>query len=127
MGSQWGYDRMYARAVKEGYRSRAAYKLKDIQERFHVIRDGDHVIDLGAAPGSWLQVVTELTGESAVGIDLSSIPPLDRVLTITGDFTDPAVAEHAVSLLPIVNVVLSDAAPKLSGNRSYDQARGGTS
>jgi 23S rRNA (uridine2552-2'-O)-methyltransferase len=123
MGSQWGYDRMYARAVKEGYRSRAAYKLKDIQERFHVIRDGDHVIDLGAAPGSWLQVVTELTGESAVGIDLSSIPPLDRVLTITGDFTDPAVAEHAVSLLPIVNVVLSDAAPKLSGNRSYDQAR----
>ena len=54
MGSQWGYDRTHLRAKHEGYRSRAAYKLLEIQEKFAIIRPDDNIVDLGAAPGSWL-------------------------------------------------------------------------
>lgn len=123
MGSQWGRDRTYLRAVREGYRSRAAYKLREIQERFRVIRDNDNVLDLGAAPGSWLQVARSLTGGKVVGIDLSPIAPLEGVTTITADLTNPSLWREVSALIGIVNVVVSDAAPKLSGHRSYDQAR----
>lgn len=123
MGSQWGRDRTYLRAVREGYRSRAAYKLREIQERFRVIRDNDNVLDLGAAPGSWLQVARSLTGGKVVGIDLSPIAPLEGVTTIMADLTNPSLWREVSALMGIVNVVVSDAAPKLSGHRSYDQAR----
>ena len=123
MGSQWGRDRTYLRAVREGYRSRAAYKLLEIQGRFHLIRDGDNVLDLGAAPGSWLQVARSLSGGKVVGIDLSPIAPLDGVTTIMADLTSPGVRGEVISLMGVVNVIISDAAPKLSGHRSYDQAR----
>jgi 23S rRNA (uridine2552-2'-O)-methyltransferase len=123
MGSQWGRDRVYVRALKEGYRSRAAFKLKEIQDRYHIIRETDNVVDLGAAPGSWLQVARELTTGIVIGVDLSYIPPIDGVTTINGDFTDTDVCEEARALLSLAGVVLSDAAPKLSGQRNYDQAR----
>lgn len=123
MGSQWGRDRVYSRAVREGYRSRAAYKLLDIQERHQVIREGDNVVDLGAAPGSWLQVVRLLTDGIVLGIDLSPIAPMEGIRTMVADFTDPALAGEIAAAMPYVSVVLSDAAPKLSGQRSYDQAR----
>ncbi|MDD1718661.1 MAG: RlmE family RNA methyltransferase [Methanoregulaceae archaeon] len=123
MGSQWGKDRVYSRAVREGYRSRASYKLLDIQDRHQIIREGDHVVDLGAAPGSWLQVVRLLTGGIVLGIDLVPIAPLEGVRTMTADFTNPAVVEEIMATMPYVSVVLSDASPKLSGQRSYDQAR----
>ena len=123
MGSQWGRDKVYLRAVREGYRSRAALKLREIQDRFSLIRSDDNVIDLGAAPGSWLQVVRTLTTGHVIGIDLSQIPPIEGVVTITGDFTDKDVQTEVKSLIPFASVVLSDASPKLSGQRSYDQAR----
>jgi 23S rRNA (uridine2552-2'-O)-methyltransferase len=123
MGSRWGQDKVYLRAKHEGYRSRAAYKLVEIQRQFGVIRRSDNVIDLGAAPGSWLQVIRPLTDGRVLGIDLSAIPPLDGVDTIEGDLTDPGVQAQAQALLSVVNVVVSDASPKLSGHRSYDQAR----
>lgn len=123
MGSQWGKDRTYVRAMREGYRSRAAYKLLEIQERHAVIRDDDNILDLGAAPGSWLQVARSLTRGLIVGVDLSPIPPLEGVTTLVGDLTDPALRDEVRTLLHPVNVVISDAAPKLSGHRSYDQAR----
>jgi 23S rRNA (uridine2552-2'-O)-methyltransferase len=123
MGSQWGRDGAYSRAIREGYRSRAAYKLIEVQERYHLIRGDDNVVDLGAAPGSWLQVVREITRGLVLGIDLSPIAPLEGVRTISADFTDGSLPEVVGSLLGTVNVVLSDAAPKLSGHRSYDQAR----
>ncbi len=123
MGSQWGRDRTYLRAVREGYRSRAAYKLREIQERHRLIRDDDNILDLGAAPGSWLQVARSLTRGVVVGVDLSPIAPLDGVTTISSDLTDPALLNEVKKLMDIVNVVISDAAPKLSGHRSYDQAR----
>jgi 23S rRNA (uridine2552-2'-O)-methyltransferase len=123
MGSQWGKDSVYIRAMKEGYRSRAAFKLQEIQERHQVIRDDDNVADLGAAPGSWLQVERSLTGGIVLGIDLSPIPPLDGVITLTGDIEDPTIQALVREHMPVVNVVVSDASPKISGHRSYDQAR----
>lgn len=123
MGSQWGYDKTYMRAKQEGYRSRAAYKLLEIQKKFAIIRPDDNIVDLGAAPGSWLQVERTLTDARVVGIDLNPIAELEGVETITGDITDPETLEQVRSMLPVVNVVLCDAAPRLSGHKSYDQAR----
>ena len=123
MGSGWASDTVHRRAAREGYRSRAAYKLLEIQDRYRVVRRGDKVIDLGAAPGSWLQVLSALTGGTILGVDLQPVPDLPGVVTITGDFTDPAVQEQILAILPEASVIVSDAAPRLSGNRSLDQAR----
>jgi 23S rRNA (uridine2552-2'-O)-methyltransferase len=123
MGSQWGQDKTYFRAKHEGYRSRAAYKLMEIQKKFAVIRPDDNIVDLGAAPGSWLQIERTLTDARIIGIDLNPIAELDGIETIEGDINDPAVEEQVKSTLGVVNIVLCDAAPKLSGHRSYDQAR----
>ncbi len=123
MGSQWGYDKTYMRAKHEGYRSRAAYKLQEIQKKFTIIRPTDNIVDLGAAPGSWLQVERNLTAARVLGIDLNPIAELAGVETIEGDIKDPEVIALVREKLPVVNVVLCDAAPKLSGHKSYDQAR----
>jgi len=123
MGSQWGADKYYKRAVSEGYRSRAAYKLRDIQNRFTIIRHDDNVIDLGAAPGSWMQVLRDLTEGEIIGIDLNPIAPIEGTRTITGDFTTDAVQQKVRAMVSEVNVVVCDASPKLSGQKGYDQAR----
>ena len=123
MGSQWGQDKTYFRAKHEGYRSRAAYKLMEIQKKFAVIRPDDNIVDLGAAPGSWLQIERTLTDARIIGIDLNPIAELEGIETIEGDINDPAVVEQVKSNLGIVNIVLCDAAPKLSGHKCYDQAR----
>ncbi len=123
MGSQWGYDKTYMRAKHEGYRSRAAYKLMEIQKKFSIIRPTDNIVDLGAAPGSWLQVERTLTTARVLGIDLNPIAELEGVETIEGDLNDPAVVALVREKLPLVNVVLCDASPKISGHKSYDQAR----
>jgi 23S rRNA (uridine2552-2'-O)-methyltransferase len=123
MGSQWGRDKVYRKAKSEGYRSRAAYKLLEIQRRFSVIRAHDNVVDLGAAPGSWLQVLRTLTDGQVLGIDLVPVPPVTGVETMEGDLSDPAVQEQVIVKLGVVNVAVCDAAPRLSGQKSYDQAR----
>ena len=123
MGSQWGRDKGYRNAMREGYRSRAAYKLLEIQQHAGMIRQDDNVVDLGAAPGSWLQVVRTLTEGRVLGIDLNPIAPIEGVETIVGDLTDPALPARVKDALGVVNVVVADASPKLSGQRSYDQAR----
>jgi 23S rRNA (uridine2552-2'-O)-methyltransferase len=121
--TEWSHDKFYRKAMREGYRSRAAYKLAEIQQKFRIIRQDDNVIDLGAAPGSWLQELRTMTKGRVIGIDLNPIASIEGVTTITGDFTDPKVQEEIVSLAGVVNVVVSDASPKLSGHQSYDQAR----
>lgn len=123
MGSQWGYDKAYMRAKHEGYRSRAAYKLMEIQKKFSIIREDDNIVDLGAAPGSWLQIERTLTNAKVIGIDLNPIASLDGVETIVGDINDPGVLELVQTMVDMVNVVVCDASPKLSGHKSYDQAR----
>ena len=123
MGSQWGQDKTYLRAKNEGFRSRAAYKLMEIQTKFGIIRRDDNIVDLGAAPGSWLQIERTLTDARIIGIDLNPIAELDGIETIEGDINDPAVVERVKEKLEVVNIVLCDASPKLSGHKSYDQAR----
>lgn len=120
---RWASDRLHRRAALEGYRSRAAYKLREIQGRHHVVREGDAVLDLGAAPGSWLQVLTTLTHGPVVGVDLQPVAPVEGATMIVGDFSERVTQDRIREVLPEATVVLSDAAPNLSGNRDYDQAR----
>ena len=122
MGSQWTKDKVYIKAMREGYRSRAAYKLKEILTKYPILWESDNVIDLGCAPGSWLQVLREEINGSIIGIDLNYVPPIENVTTIVGSFTDPDVIAKVQEKMPIVNVIVSDASPKLSGHKSYDQA-----
>ncbi|OQA56351.1 MAG: Ribosomal RNA large subunit methyltransferase E [Euryarchaeota archaeon ADurb.Bin294] len=123
MGSQWGKDKAYLKAKQSGYRSRAAMKLKEIIQKNPVIRPDDNILDLGAAPGSWLQVLREMTDGIIVGVDLNPILPIEGVRTITGDFSDPKIIAQIRELMPEVNGIVCDASPKLSGQRSFDQAR----
>lgn len=123
MGSLWTRDATYRKSLKEGFRARSAYKLIDINDRFNVIRKTDNVVDLGCAPGSWLQVLKTLTEGQLCGVDLNPIAPLDGVISFIGDFTTTEIQEKVRAAMPVVNVVVCDAAPHLSGAKSYDQAR----
>lgn len=123
MGSLWTRDATYRKSLKEGFRARSAYKLIDISDRFNVIRKTDNVVDLGCAPGSWLQVLKTLTEGQLCGVDLNPIAPLEGVISFIGDFTTTEIQEKVRAAMPVVNVVVCDAAPHLSGAKSYDQAR----
>lgn len=118
-------DRFYWLAKDEGYRSRAAYKLLQINNRFHVIKKNDTVVDLGAAPGGWLQVAREISDGKVVGVDLQRIKPVEGVETVKGDMTSDRTIRNTLKIIGDegVDVVISDAAPNLSGNWSLDHAR----
>ncbi len=117
-------DYYYRKAKEEGYRSRAAYKLKQINERFSIIKKGDIVVDLGAAPGGWLQVAKQISGGKVVGVDIQSIKEIEGVVTIKGNICHSSTIEKIKEEIgEEVDVVLCDAAPDLSGNWSYDHAR----
>jgi 23S rRNA (uridine2552-2'-O)-methyltransferase len=122
-------DAFYRRAKREGLRSRAAYKLEELQREQRLLRPGDRVADLGCWPGGWLQVAAGRVGLEGrvVGVDLAPIEPelnLANVFSILGDLSDPqviaALLERAGGRC---DVVLSDAAPKLTGIRATDRAR----
>ena len=121
-------DRYYKRAKQEGYRSRAAYKLLELQQRFRLIKPGDVVVDLGAAPGGWLQLAAKWVGPTGkvIGIDLQPIDAFrePNIIVLQGDITAPEmprrIQEAAGSK---VRCVLSDLAPRLSGIRDADAAR----
>ncbi|HEY3327256.1 MAG TPA: 23S rRNA (uridine(2552)-2'-O)-methyltransferase RlmE [Novimethylophilus sp.] len=120
-------DQFVKRANKEGYRSRAAYKLMELDERDKLIRPGMTVVDLGAAPGSWSQVVVErLKGSGRViALDLLEMQGLPGVEFIRGDFTEAEILARLEELLQDspVDLVISDMAPNMSGVASIDQAR----
>lgn len=121
-------DAYYRTAKAAGYRSRSSYKLIQLSQRYRLLRLSNVVVDLGAAPGGWLQVAAELVGESGfvLGVDLDPIIPLriPNVRTIIGDLTSPTVLKKINDLLPrLADVLLSDASPHVSGNWSLDQAR----
>jgi len=121
-------DALYRRAKQEGYRSRAAFKLAELQRRARLIRRGDAVVDLGAWPGGWLQVAAELVGPAGrvVGIDVVAIAPLadPRIAALEADATDPELPTRVREVLGRpADVVLSDMAPKLSGVAPRDAAR----
>ena len=131
-GSPTAYQRkdaFYQRAKREGFRSRAAYKLQEIQRSQGLLRPGQRVVDLGCWPGGWLQVASEEVGPRGrvVGVDLVPIEPalgLANVIAIVGDLSDPLVVEAILrELAGPADVLLSDAAPKLTGIRATDRAR----
>ena len=121
-------DSYYKKAKQEGYRSRAAYKLLELQQRFRLMRPGDVVVDLGAAPGGWLQVAAKFVGQSGrvIGIDLQPIETLrePNIIFFQGDITSPEISKKISELVDgKVHCVLSDLAPRLSGIRDADAAR----
>lgn len=117
-------DPFVQRAQKEGYRSRAAYKLLEIDEKDHLLKPGMVVVDLGATPGGWSQVAAA-KGCKVIALDLLPLDLLAGVEFIQGDFRDEAVLKQLEALLRgrPVGLVISDMAPNISGVAPMDQAR----
>lgn len=120
-------DPYVQRAQKEGYRSRAAYKLMELDERDNLIKPGMVVVDLGATPGGWCQVVAKKMGMHGriIALDLLPLNPLPRVEFIQGDFREDSVLTQLEKMLDgrQIGLVMSDMAPNISGVGSADQAR----
>ena len=144
VNKQWLHDHMndtYVKlAQKDGYRARAAYKLKEIDEELHLLKPGQIVVDLGAVPGAWSQYVRRKfapkeagVGGAAVGalngtiiaLDVLDFEPIEGVTFLRGDFREEAVVAELEALIGgrSVDVVVSDMAPNLSGIESADSAR----
>lgn len=127
-------------AKREGYRARAAYKLKEIDEALHLIKPGDLVVDLGSAPGAWSQYVrnrlspkTAVGGGAAVGalngsiiaLDILPMEPVEGAIFLQGDFREPQMLRQLAEVMDgrLADVVVSDMAPNLSGIESADASR----
>ena len=115
----------YVRAAQEqGWRSRAAFKLLELDDRFHLIRRGARVVDLGAAPGGWTQVAVKRGASQVVGIDLLAIEPIAGSTLIQGDFTDEAMDARLKHVMGgKADLVLSDMAPNTTGHTMTDHIR----
>ncbi|MBL0927701.1 MAG: RlmE family RNA methyltransferase [Phycisphaerales bacterium] len=137
------HDRFFKQAKAEGYLARSAYKLKEIQESKRILRSGDRVLDLGCAPGAWLQVAAEIVGPTGrvVGIDLQTVahqfPPQPPVTTIVGDLykTPAATLLEPINILPpgpapepgvlprrLFDCVVSDMAPSTNGINDHEMS-----
>lgn len=120
-------DPYVKRAQQQGYRSRAAYKLLEIQEKDRLLGPGMRVVDLGAAPGSWSQIAASLAGPKGqvFALDLLDMEPIPGVRVLTGDFReDQVLAELRAELAgKDLDLVLSDMAPNISGTAAVDQPR----
>ena len=120
-------DIFVQRAQKEGYRSRAVYKLMEINDKDQILRRGMSVLDLGSAPGGWSQVAAKLVGEAGrvVASDILLMDALPDVVFVQGDFTEQETYDRIVALLndKPLDVVLSDMAPNMSGMPEVDQPR----
>jgi 23S rRNA (uridine2552-2'-O)-methyltransferase len=120
-------EHYYREAKRQEYRSRAVFKLNQINERFIVIKRGNVVVDLGCSPGGWCEVLRETVGDHGlvIGLDIARMRPLEKVTFIHGDIRDATTRRALVDALGgrSVDVVVSDMSPNLSGNYSIDHAR----
>ncbi|MFN3514015.1 MAG: RlmE family RNA methyltransferase [Phenylobacterium sp.] len=117
-------DPFAAKARAHGYRSRAAYKLSEIDDRLRLLKPGVRVVDLGLAPGGWTQVALERGVTNIAGVDLLPVDPLPPAQILEMDFTDPACGPKLIELLGgPPDVVLSDMAPNTVGHRATDHLR----
>ena len=132
MSQKWNQERKneeyYKKAKKQDYRSRASFKLLQLNRKFKIIKKGDSVVDLGAAPGGWSQVALEAVGEDGlvVAVDLNRVKSFDEdnFWSIKGDFTQKDTLEEIQRTLQgKPQVIISDASPKLSGIKDLDQLR----
>ena len=120
-------DEFVKRAQREGFRSRAVYKLDEIQQRDRIIRPGMTIVDLGAAPGGWSQYALGLIGRNGriVAMDILPLDPLPGVEFVQGDFRDEAVLEQLLQTVQgqPIDLVMSDIAPNITGVDAVDQPR----
>lgn len=121
-------DYYYRKAKEEKYRSRAAYKLLQAAKKYHFIKVGDVVIDLGAAPGGWTQAARKIVGSKGfvLGIDVKPIEPFQErnIKTIIGDITEPDTTRQILEMLPRkADAIISDVSPNISGIWELDHAR----
>ena len=120
-------DEYVKRAQREGYRSRAVYKLAEIQDKYRLIKPGMTVVDLGAAPGGWSQYALGLLGKKGqiIAMDLLPIEPLQGLTIVQGDFMEDAILQQLLSALEgkTVGLVMSDIAPNISGVEAVDIPR----
>ncbi len=132
MGKDWQNERKndeyYQRAKEEGYRSRSAYKLEQLDEKYELIERGDVVLDLGAAPGGWLQIIHEKIGDEGflLGVDIEEIEELEwrNIKTVQADITEMEAEDTILENLPEKpDIIVSDAAPDISGIWDVDQAK----
>jgi len=126
MGKFVPKDTFFKKAKHDGYRARSAYKLKEIQDKYHLIKKGDKVLDLGCAPGSFIQIIAKETGQEGlvVGIDIQPVAPVPdkNVSTIIGDIRD-IDASNILKRFSIAHfdVITCDIAPNLSGIKEVDE------
>jgi len=120
-------DEFVKKAQKEGYRSRAAYKLLEIIDKDQIIKTGFKVLDLGAAPGGWSQVAIKIVGKTGqvIATDILPVESIANVEFLQGDFTEERIYKKLLNLTnkQKINVVLSDMAPNMSGQISIDQPK----
>ena len=117
-------DPYVQRVQADGWRSRAAYKLMELDDKAHLLRPGMRVIDLGCAPGGWVQVALKRGAAAVAGVDLLPIEPIRGAELIEGDFTDPAIGPELVRLAGgAPDLVLSDMAPNTMGHAATDHLR----
>ncbi|MDF1643687.1 MAG: 23S rRNA (uridine(2552)-2'-O)-methyltransferase RlmE [Pseudomonadales bacterium] len=120
-------DQYVQQAQRDGYRSRASYKLLEIQARDRLIKPGMSVIDLGSAPGGWCQVIADIVGIKGrvVAVDLLQMDPVADVEFIQGDFTEDKILERMLALFENsrADLVVSDMAPNISGIKSSDTTK----
>ena len=117
-------DPFVARAQAEGWRSRAAFKLQELDDKFRLIRPGTRVADLGSAPGGWSQVAVKRGAGRVVGIDILPVAPIEGTDQIELDFTDPSAPERVMALLDgKPTLVMSDLAANTTGHRQTDHLR----
>lgn len=120
-------DHFVKEAQKAGYRSRAVFKLLEIQEKDRILKPGMVVVDLGASPGGWSQIAAPIVGPSGavIALDILDIEPIQDVTFIQGDFTEQEVYDQLIEVLNDreVDLVMSDMAPNISGMKAVDQPR----
>jgi 23S rRNA (uridine2552-2'-O)-methyltransferase len=129
--SRWMQEHFNDEYVKmaqvKGYRSRAVFKLEEIQDKDQIIKPGMNIIDLGAAPGGWSQFAREIIGKKnkIIALDILPMEPIEGVDFIQGDFREQAVLDELYAVLDgaEVNLVMSDMAPNMSGSKAVDQPR----
>jgi 23S rRNA (uridine2552-2'-O)-methyltransferase len=119
-------DQFRRLAQDQGYRSRSAYKLKQINQSYRILNKGDCIVDIGCAPGGWMQIALPEVGTKGkvIGVDIKKIEPLSNAFIIQGNIEDEHVTDNILKISnSYVDVVLSDLSPNVSGNWELDHAR----
>lgn len=113
-------DELVIRAKKLGYRSRAVFKLEEINQKLKILKKNDVILDLGSAPGSWCQFLRKKSYDKIVAVDILEMEKIDKVQFIFGDFTEIVTQEQIKNIYQSVDIVLSDIAANTTGNKKLD-------